>query len=1025
MSHTNSPPTPYEIRRYVTCLYLLSQMADIIQTLQDIDDLNIAKSVKCDINELPKYYKPNNSNITIISQNIRSIYCNFDDFLANLSILTFECDIIILTECRLNINKPVPELNKYNSYFTSCQLNQNDGVVVYVKKTLKCKVVEIHLAQASCLKLDILNNSILCIYRSPKNHNAENFINSLSSHLDTLNRRKNIIITGDININITQKYKEQSNEYKNRTNYLNMLSNYGILPGHYLPTREKNCLDHMMLKIDPKKCSAFIAVLNTTITDHLTTFLSVDKINTAKHLTQTSTTKINFENALQYLKNSNLSELLSYNDPNQITDLLINKLLKSMTENTSIIFIPKKQRTIKPWITPGLLKCIRNRNKLQKQSKDDPYNEVKGVTYVRYRNFCNNLLKKLKRKYESKLLTNSLNNNKLLWKNIKNVTHTINKNNKSNNELTQIKSSPKESVNYINDYFANIGILLVNNVQCSVTNDDQNKYLNTLSRQPQSFTLLDTDLNEVQSLIANLKVNSAPGWDNISTTYLKYVSYEVTPIITHLTNLCFKTGIFPNSLKRSIITPVFKSGERHDINNYRPISVLPALSKILEKILNNRLIKYLTKFNIISQSQFGFRQGISTEDAVISLTTILTKQLDVGKKCLAVFLDLKKAFDTVSFSILVRKLEQIGIRGIQLSIFKDYLTNRKQRVKLDEECISEDISVSCGIPQGSVLGPTLFLIYVNDLCNMNIKNAKIFSYADDTAIVFSGTSWAETKVYTEQGLAQISKWLKNNLLTLNTSKTHYLCCSIKNQRQPKHDFQIKIHSCDDIKNNKACNCPLIDKVDQIKYLGVIVDQRLSWYPQIEQISLKIRKFNWMFRSLRHLAPTNIRISNTVSKNLLNQIYTTLVQSVIVYCIPVWGGAYKSHFIEVERAQRALLKIMYFKKKCFPTSDLYQVSEVLSVRKLYILHTILKIHKTINKNLVSLTKRRKAIIAPVPITKTVFAGTQFANRSPYLYNKINKLIDIYSKTYHVCKKNLIEYLAQLNYEETESILQFLK
>lgn len=309
---------------------------------------------------------------------------------------------------------------------------------------------------------------------------------------------------------------------------------------------------------------------------------------------------------------------------------------------------------------------------------------------------------------------------------------------------------------------------------------------------------------------------------------------------------------------------------------------------------------------------------------------------------------------------------------------------------------------------------------------MSIKNAKIFSYADDTAIVFTGPSWHEVKVFTEQGLAQVNKWLKNNLLTLNASKTSYLCFSIKNHLQPEQNFQLKIHSCERLGQNNACTCPTIGRTDQIKYLGVIVDQRLSWYPQVEQVSMKIRKFNWMFRSLRHLAPNNIRITNTKSKNLLNEIYISLVQTIIMYCIPVWGGALKSRFIEIERAHRGLLKIMYFKRKGFPTSNLYQICGLLSVRKLYILNTILRIHKTIKVNPeIANVKRRKDIVAFVPTTKTVFAGTQFLKRSPYIYNKINKQIDIASKTTRECKKLLIDYLNKLNYEDTENILQYLK
>lgn len=209
----------------------------------------------------------------------------------------------------------------------------------------------------------------------------------------------------------------------------------------------------------------------------------------------------------------------------------------------------------------------------------------------------------------------------------------------------------------------------------------------------------------------NLKSDSAPGWDGVTAKYLKYAKNEIIPIITHLANLCFKKGIFPSSLKKSIITPIHKNGDKDNINNYRPVSVLPVLAKVIEKMLNFRLLNYLTEFDIISPYQFGFRRGISTEDAVTSITKHITKHLDKGTKCIAVFLDLKKAFDTVSVPILTAKLEKIGIRKTQLSIFKDYLTHRKQKVKL-ENCMSDDLEVTCGVPQGSVLASTMFLIYI-------------------------------------------------------------------------------------------------------------------------------------------------------------------------------------------------------------------------------------------------------------------------------------------------------------------------
>ncbi|KAL0812138.1 hypothetical protein ABMA28_009516 [Loxostege sticticalis] len=384
-------------------------MGDRTQAIYEIDNVNIAKSVECDWNDLAKQRNIHKTDLNIISQNIRSIYCNFDDLLINLSSLPFEVDIIILTECRIHPDKPIPILNNYHSYSTIRQLNQNDGVVVYVKNTLTPNVVELNLTHASGLQIDIFNKSILGIYRSPSNPSAELFIDSLSRHLSTLTSQKNIIVAGDININIKPIENELPNEFKNRISYLDMLSAHGILPGHILITRDRRCLDHFMLRIDKKTHSAFIAILRTSITDHLTTFLSITKTK----INQTSpktTTRTDFESALKWLQEKDLSPLLRCDNPNLITD----NLIQGLTD----------KRIIKPWITNGILKCIRNRNRLQKESKNDPLNEIKRLTFTRYRNFCNNLIKKLKRKYERRLIENSINDNKILWKNIKTLTYT-------------------------------------------------------------------------------------------------------------------------------------------------------------------------------------------------------------------------------------------------------------------------------------------------------------------------------------------------------------------------------------------------------------------------------------------------------------------------------------------------------------------------------------------------------------------------------------------------------------------------
>lgn len=383
---------------------------------------------------------------------------------------------------------------------------------------------------------------------------------------------------------------------------------------------------------------------------------------------------------------------------------------------------------------------------------------------------------------------------------------------------------------------------------------------------------------------------------------------------------------------------------------------------------------------------------------------------------MAAFLDLRKAFDTVSTPILIDKLEAIGIRGIPLALLKDYLSGRTQKVKLGQTA-SEDADVSYGVPQGSVLGPTLFLIYINDLRNMRITNAKLFSYADDTAVVFSGKTWDDVKNSAEEGLALVATWLKNNLLTLNTSKTTYICFNIYNNT---FQLDLKIHTCNI--PTVGCDCTTIQQVAQTKYLGVIIDQRLSWCPQLNQVSNRVRKFIWIFKELRYVVPRTINNKNRYQKNLLKEIYISLVQSVLVYCITVWGGAAKSKFLELERAQRAILKVMYFKIRRFSTEKLYELCNLLSVRKLYILLIILKMHKATPYDPKIQNKRKKHCIVNVPRAKTEFANRQYKKRSALLYNKINKYIYIYDKKQIECKKQLTAWLRSLNYDDTELLLK---
>lgn len=976
-------------------------------TLKEIDELEIAQTFNCDIEDLSSNIPVKDNDLKIFCQNIRSVYSNIDDLNTTLGLSKVTPDILILTECRLNADKPVPNLKNYTAFFTTHHINQNDGVVAYIKNgVIVTNIKELKLDHASCLQIDTYNCAILGIYRSPSNTNADHFISSLNSHLESIKAYKNIILTGDININLITKDTEQNYERINRLNYLDTLSMHHLMPGHTIPTRESSCLDHYMLKLDKNKLSAQIAVLNTTVTDHSMIFLNLSS-QTVNNKCQKIKTVTDFHRSLVTLAKNKLSELLFSEDPNYVIEQLINRITESLQEHTDTINVPKNKRIIKPWMTTGVLRCIRNRNKLQKKVRHDPHNEILKISYKRYRNFCNYLIKKLKRNYERNLLSKSIKNSKTLWKNIKSITYS-HRTKSDNTKLLSLKLSPLESVNYTNQYFANLGKELAGDILKSLNIPNQLPR-NVEKTQLNSFTLLDTDYKEVHDVLFALKSESAPGWDNIPTKFLKLAHMEVIPVICHLANLCFTHSIFPKQLKLSVVTPVFKNGDLYDVNNYRPISVLPSISKILERLINRRLISYLNKYELLSDSQYGFRSGRSTEDAVTALTTLITEQVDRGNKCVAVYLDLKKAFDTVCVPILVKKLENIGIRGGPLALFKDYLSNRTQKVKIGAY-ISNESNIDFGVPQGSVLGPTLFLIYINSLCELKLNNAKIFSYADDTAIVFSNKTWDKLRTDVESGLSVVTQWLQSNLLTLNAQKTNYMCYTIYNSTQPPSDFNVTLIHPDTSKNIN------LNKVSKIKYLGVQIDQRLSWFSQIDVLSARTRKLIWIFKNLRHVA----------SQELLNKIYIILGQSILNYCIPIWGGAAKSKFIEIERAQRALIKVMYFKPYRFPTDMLYSQSQLLTVRKLYIIQSILKVHKKLayNPNITK-NKRRKHSVVKVKTSKTCFARNQYERRSARIYNLLNKTLNIYPMHNHECKKALTNWLQSKSYEETEGLLRDIK
>lgn len=977
-------------------------MANTLQSIisSDLDKIEVAKSYKCPPSDCSNYLAGSNQHIKIFHINIRSINKNFDELLVLINLIKFSCDVLVLTECWLSKVVNLPVLNGYNSHYTKRTANQNDGIVVYIKNNINCTITEPNFLNGNCLTCEIADNlAIVAIYRSPSYKTRtqfDNFLNSIDNVLLSLKNYKNLCLVGDTNIDI-----QPNNLVERAAEYLTLHATHGLLPAHRLPTRINSCIDHVMLKTDK---SATLLVIESHVTDHLPIVLAINNVKlTGGTVPASKVPKIDYTGLVNQIETYDFSEVLNTNDPNLATDTLTKILNIAITSHTKLVIIPRKNRIIQPWITPGLLRCIRHRDKLHKQARKSPENYVIQTSYKRYRNYCNGLLKKLKRLYEQNELCKVKNDPKKLWNKIKEITHTK-KQITPPYELLGTISDKREAANHICNYFANIGQKLGSKIN-NLPFQPSLSHLSPGVCPSNSLILLEVDNDEVDSIISNLKPDSATGWDGIPVKLIKLCRHVLVPIITHIINCSMTVGIFPNSFKKAVIHPIHKSGNRDCVNNYRPIAVLPVLSKIMEKIINKQLVNYLHKYNYIAKNQYGFKKGVSTEDAVLDLTELVARKLDSQQKCLGLFLDLTKAFDTVSVPTLLSKLHNIGIRGIVHDLFKSYLTDRKICVKIGPHLSADEI-MSYGVPQGSVIGPTLFLVYINDLCMLPLPSANTFVYADDTTIIVHGRNWAEVQNNAEESLQTVMAWLHKNLLTLNLQKTNYIPFAIHTGMKPPNTFSIKAHTCLD---TLSCSCVVLPLVTSVKYLGVMIDDGLRWTKHIEFTASKVRKTIHLFKILRHSADLET----------IKIIYYALCQSIIGYCILAWGGSAKTKFLEVERAQRAVLKVMCQKPFRYPTHQLYTELKLLTVRQLYVLGATLWKHCQVPPP--DPKKRGQRISCEIPKHRTTFARRQLYVLSPLIYRNINKTTQIAKLNKHEAKNKLKSMLYLLDYSQTEELL----
>ena len=420
---------------------------------------------------------------------------------------------------------------------------------------------------------------------------------------------------------------------------------------------------------------------------------------------------------------------------------------------------------------------------------------------------------------------------------------------------------------------------------------------------PNSMVLNLVSDNEVINIVNSFKSGSAAGYDNISMNIIKQSIHLIVEPITHIINLSITNGAVPDKMKLARVIPVFKCNDQTQLSNYRPISVLPAFSKILERVIYNRMVHYLDNYNILCHQQFGFRKGYSTSMALIRLFDQLSTAIDNKKFTIGIFLDLSKAFDTVNHEILFTKLEHYGFRGIVLDWMKSYFINRMQFVQYNNHC-SDLKEISCGVPQGSILGPLLFLLYINDICNVS-QILEVILFADDTNVFYSHQDLHYLVNTMNKEMNKLSEWLKINKLTLNLEKTKYILFKPRQKRQ-----YMPVDLFIDGTN--------INQVHETSFLGVVLDENITWKSHISYISSKISKSIGII----------LRSSFYLFKSSLKTLYYGLVYPYLQYCNIVWASTYQSNLNRIVILQKRIVRIISKVKFDSHTNPLYKELNIL-------------------------------------------------------------------------------------------------
>ena len=632
-----------------------------------------------------------------------------------------------------------------------------------------------------------------------------------------------------------------------------MITTHGFSQIINKPTRVTNSstslIDHIYTNNTDKISQA--GVIESGISDHFITYCTRKKFKhfVGKHTTVKIRSMKNYteDRFVENLKGKEWNRVKEEKEDAGIALEIFNTMfIQSMDE-----ICPEKEIRIKgrtePWIETEILEAMRERDRAlynANRNKDKP--DLRA-TYNRLRNEVVKLIKRTKANHFCKKVEEHKDNPKELWKQFKTLGYS-NKNKEKSKIILEINNekcfNPIKVVNEFAQFFLTVAENLVKKISNLVkTFDVESQKLKNYYKDKgvtsKSFKLSKVSEEFVLKELRKLNPTKSTGIDGIKPRFLKDGAEIIKSAITHIINLSISTENVPDLLKQAIVKPLYKKGSRLEVGNYRPVSLLCIISKILEKAVYVQLEKHLIDNNLLYEFQSGFRKSYSTDTCLINLIDTIRTENSQGLYAGMVLLDLQKAFDTVDHDILCKKLEIIGLNSSDW--FKSYLKGRTQ-VVIANETRSESGTVTCGVPQGSLLGPLLFLCYVNDM-PISIK-CKLLLYADDSALIISGT---DPKIIAEEltkELESCQQWLNDNKLSLHLGKTEAMIFGTKRKLKEVKSFEVK---CGNVK---------INNVNDVKYLGLQINDNLSGEHTVKNILKKANsrlKFLYRYRDMLKLS----------------------------------------------------------------------------------------------------------------------------------------------------------------------------